>query len=114
MSQTDSSTHINQVGRVIVPVSDQDRAIDLYLGELGFEKRVDVTTMKMRGGSKWRRHVQQQPSALPGAPGAGSAGVPWPPNTGQPGASISVSFTLGDPGQGLVHDARGDQSGDVA
>ncbi len=33
---------ITQVGRVIVPVSDQDRALEFYTGIFGFEKRVDV------------------------------------------------------------------------
>jgi catechol 2,3-dioxygenase-like lactoylglutathione lyase family enzyme len=40
MPQT--STRITQVGTVIVPVSDQDRALDFYVGTLGFEKRMDV------------------------------------------------------------------------
>ena len=32
----------NKIATVIVPVSDQDRAIEFYVGKLGFEKRVDV------------------------------------------------------------------------
>ena len=36
-----SSTSINQVGAVFVPVTDQDRALEFYVGTLGFEKRVD-------------------------------------------------------------------------
>lgn len=32
---------ITRVGTVILPVSDQDRALDFYVGELGFEKRID-------------------------------------------------------------------------
>ena len=35
-------TRITQVGTVIVPVSDQDQALDFYLGTLGFEKRLDA------------------------------------------------------------------------
>jgi catechol 2,3-dioxygenase-like lactoylglutathione lyase family enzyme len=38
---TSTTTRINQVGAVFVPVSDQDRSLAFYLGELGFEKRVD-------------------------------------------------------------------------
>lgn len=30
------------VGAVGVPVSDQDRALEFYVGQLGFEKRVDA------------------------------------------------------------------------
>jgi len=33
-----------------VPVTDQDRAIDFYVGTLGFEKRLDVD---MGGGRRW-------------------------------------------------------------
>jgi catechol 2,3-dioxygenase-like lactoylglutathione lyase family enzyme len=36
MSQAGSSTVINRVGRVAVPVSDQDRAIQFYVDKLGF------------------------------------------------------------------------------
>jgi catechol 2,3-dioxygenase-like lactoylglutathione lyase family enzyme len=35
-------THINQIGTVVVPVTDQDRAIEFYVETLGFEKRTDV------------------------------------------------------------------------
>jgi catechol 2,3-dioxygenase-like lactoylglutathione lyase family enzyme len=33
---------IKEVGRVMVPVSDQDRAIEFYVEKLGFEKRADT------------------------------------------------------------------------
>jgi len=33
---------VTQVGRVCVSVSDTDRALDFYVGKLGFEKVVDV------------------------------------------------------------------------
>jgi catechol 2,3-dioxygenase-like lactoylglutathione lyase family enzyme len=42
MTETERTTHITEVGAVIVPVSDQDRALDFYLGTLGFEKRLDA------------------------------------------------------------------------
>ena len=32
----------NKIATVIVPVSDQDRAIEFYVDKLGFEKRVDL------------------------------------------------------------------------
>lgn len=38
---TERTTHITRVGTVIIPVSDQDRALEFYLGTLGFEKRID-------------------------------------------------------------------------
>lgn len=35
-------THIDGIGRVVVPVTDQDRALEFYLGTLGMEKRAEV------------------------------------------------------------------------
>ena len=35
--------HITEVGRVAVPATDQDRALEFYVGTLGFEVRTDVT-----------------------------------------------------------------------
>ncbi len=42
MAETESRTRITQVGTVIVPVTDQDRALEFYVETLGFEKRTDV------------------------------------------------------------------------
>ncbi len=50
MSDTQTSTNITQVGTVIVPVSDQDRAIAFYCDKLGFEKRSD---MPFGNGDRW-------------------------------------------------------------
>jgi catechol 2,3-dioxygenase-like lactoylglutathione lyase family enzyme len=36
------TTRIIGVGTVGVPVTDQDRALEFYVGELGFEKRRDL------------------------------------------------------------------------
>jgi catechol 2,3-dioxygenase-like lactoylglutathione lyase family enzyme len=35
-------THITEVGTVGIPVTDQQRAVDFYVGTLGFEKRRDM------------------------------------------------------------------------
>jgi catechol 2,3-dioxygenase-like lactoylglutathione lyase family enzyme len=40
MSKT--RTRANKIATVIIPVSDQDGAVDFYVNKLGFEKRVDV------------------------------------------------------------------------
>ena len=37
-----TKTRINKVGTVVIPVSDQERAIEFYVDTLGFEKRADV------------------------------------------------------------------------
>ena len=33
---------VNKIATVIIPVADQDRAVDFYVQKLGFTKRVDV------------------------------------------------------------------------
>jgi catechol 2,3-dioxygenase-like lactoylglutathione lyase family enzyme len=45
-----STTRITEVRTVGVPVTDQDRALEFYLGKLGFEKRLDVP---FGGGQRW-------------------------------------------------------------
>ena len=40
MSQT--KTRLSQIGTIVIPVSDQERAIAFYVDTLGFEKRTDV------------------------------------------------------------------------
>jgi catechol 2,3-dioxygenase-like lactoylglutathione lyase family enzyme len=35
--------HITEIGRVTVPAADQDRALEFYVGTLGFELRTDET-----------------------------------------------------------------------
>jgi catechol 2,3-dioxygenase-like lactoylglutathione lyase family enzyme len=39
---TTTKTRVNKVSTVVIPVSDQERAIEFYVEKLGFEKRVDV------------------------------------------------------------------------
>ena len=39
---TSTKTRVNKIGTVVVPVADQQRAIEFYTEKLGFEKRVDV------------------------------------------------------------------------
>ena len=41
MTETGGTTRITEVGTVIIPVSDQDRAIEFFVGTPGFEKRLD-------------------------------------------------------------------------
>src|ERR1700730_5520304 len=41
MTETETRTQITQVGTVIVPVTDQERALEFYIDKLGFEKRTD-------------------------------------------------------------------------
>lgn len=45
-----SGTTIDKVTTVMVPVSDQDKAIEFYTGKLGFETRADTPFGK---GDRW-------------------------------------------------------------
>jgi lactoylglutathione lyase len=47
MTAAGKITGVHTIG---VPVSDQDRALDFYVGTLGFEKRLDAD---MGGGRRW-------------------------------------------------------------
>jgi catechol 2,3-dioxygenase-like lactoylglutathione lyase family enzyme len=46
----ETRTRITEVRTVGVPVTNQDRALELYVGALGFEKRVDVPSGE---GERW-------------------------------------------------------------
>jgi predicted enzyme related to lactoylglutathione lyase len=44
------STQVSRLANVIIPVADQDRALEFYTEALGLEKRVDVP---FGDGSRW-------------------------------------------------------------
>jgi catechol 2,3-dioxygenase-like lactoylglutathione lyase family enzyme len=50
MTETESKTHMTQVGTIIVPVADQDLALTFYTEKLGFEKRADTP---FGSGERW-------------------------------------------------------------
>src|SRR3954449_1519504 len=83
MSQT--TTSIKQVGRVMVPVSDQDQAIAFYTEKLGFEVRADIP---FGDGDRW---VEVGP---PGAPT--NLALVSPRNEFQPGANTNVALDTDD------------------
>lgn len=77
---------ITQVGRVMVPVSDQDAAIAFYVGTLGFSLVADVPF----GDSE--RWVEVAP------PGGGTAIALVPPRgTYQPGRMTGIALVSADP-----------------
>ena len=85
MSETQSRTRITEVGRVIVPVSDQDRALEFYTEKLGFEKRMDVP---YGDGNRWLEV---------GPPGAPTSIALVPPREGEPtGVETRISLTTED------------------
>jgi catechol 2,3-dioxygenase-like lactoylglutathione lyase family enzyme len=85
MTETATKTRITQVGTVIVPVSDQDRALEFYLDKLGFEKRSDTP---YGNGERW---VEVAPS------GAATTIALVPPRAEDPiGIDTHVGFTTED------------------
>ncbi|MFB4298800.1 VOC family protein [Actinomadura sp. NTSP31] len=50
MSDTTTTGTVRKVANVIIPVRDQDRALDFYCGTLGLDKRVD---QPFGGGYRW-------------------------------------------------------------
>jgi catechol 2,3-dioxygenase-like lactoylglutathione lyase family enzyme len=77
-----TSTRIAKIGVVVVPVSDQERAIDFYVGKLGFEKRTDVP---FGNGYRW---VEVAPA------GAESAIAIVPPPPGKPTGNVETGIGL--------------------
>jgi catechol 2,3-dioxygenase-like lactoylglutathione lyase family enzyme len=63
------STRITGVGTVGVPVTDQDRALEFYVGKLGFEKRRDLPF----GPGRW---IEVAPPGSPTTIALVPAGVP--------------------------------------
>ena len=84
MPQT--ATHIQQLGRVIIPVSDQDKALEFYTEKLGFEVRADVPFGE---GDRW---LEVAPT------GSAAAIAIMPPRPGEtPNNTQScVAFTTDD------------------
>jgi catechol 2,3-dioxygenase-like lactoylglutathione lyase family enzyme len=78
-------TTIQKVGRVMVPVADQDAAIAWYRDKLGFELLADVP---FGDGERW---VEVAP------PGGGPALALVPPRGDyQPGRNTGIGFETGD------------------
>lgn len=71
MAETDTKTHLTQVSTVMVPVTDQDRAIEFYTEKLGFETRADIP---FGDGERW---VEVAP------PGAATTVALIPPREGE-------------------------------
>ena len=70
-----TGTRITEVRTVSIPVTDQDRALEFYVGKLGFEKRLEAP---YGDGQRW---IEVAPSGaattialVPPGPG-GSAGI---------------------------------------
>jgi catechol 2,3-dioxygenase-like lactoylglutathione lyase family enzyme len=81
MSDTEGATRITRVGTVILPVRDQDRALEFFVSTLGFETRLDGP---FGAGQGW---IAVAP------PGAATTIALVPQGSA---AGIEVSFATGD------------------
>jgi catechol 2,3-dioxygenase-like lactoylglutathione lyase family enzyme len=79
-------TQIKEIGRTIIPVSDQDAAISFYTEKLGFSVTADVPFGE---GDRW---VEVKPPK-------GEAAIALTPPQGdyQPGRDTGIALVSGDP-----------------
>ena len=77
-----TATRISKVGTVVIPVADQDKAIEFYVDTLGFEKRADVP---FGNGYRW---VEVAP------PGADTTIALAPPPEGKPSGNRETGIGL--------------------
>jgi predicted enzyme related to lactoylglutathione lyase len=82
---TTTASGIGAISLVIIPSTDQDRSIEFYVQELGFEKRTDVAF-----GDRYRWVEVYPPSGTTGIALA-------PPREGDPtGVQTGISLTSDD------------------
>jgi catechol 2,3-dioxygenase-like lactoylglutathione lyase family enzyme len=86
-----TSTRISKIGTVVIPVSDQERAIEFYVETLGFEKRADVPFAE---GYRWVE-------VAPGDADTTIAIVPPPP--GKPTGNVETGIGLNTDDIDAVH-----------
>ena len=106
MAETGSKTVIDRVGRVAVPVSDQDRAIEFYTEKLGFSLDADIS---VDGNYRW---VEVSPPA-----GSTSLAIVPPPDYASDRIGIDTNVILTTDDIDEAHDelsARGVDVDDVS
>jgi catechol 2,3-dioxygenase-like lactoylglutathione lyase family enzyme len=86
---------ITRVGTVIVPVSDQDSALEFYVGKLGFEKRLDAFFTEDQRWIEVAPPGAETTIALVRAPGEGDAVI-----------EVSLATGNADAAHGVVQGAR--------
>jgi catechol 2,3-dioxygenase-like lactoylglutathione lyase family enzyme len=107
MNEAASKTGITGVGRVAVPVSDQDRALSFYADKLGFEVRADIPY----GEGSEMRWIEVA------APGSATPLAIVPPRPGGPvGVDTNVILTTRDidASQGALKEAGVDVDEEVS
>jgi catechol 2,3-dioxygenase-like lactoylglutathione lyase family enzyme len=86
-----TATRISKIGTVVIPVADQDRAIEFYVETLGFEKRADVP---FGDGYRW---VEVAP------PEATTTIAIVPPPPGKPTGNVETGIGLNTDDIDSVH-----------
>jgi len=76
------STHVSKIANVIIPVTDQDRALEFYTETLGLELRLDVP---MGDAGRWIEVVP---------PGADTPIALCPPGPGSTAGGKDTGITL--------------------
>jgi catechol 2,3-dioxygenase-like lactoylglutathione lyase family enzyme len=102
MAASSTQTRIGQVGRVMVPVEDQDRAIDFYVDKLGFEKTADIP---FGNGDRW---VEVKPAG-----GTASIALVVPPEGRGERAPIDTRIALDTDDIDATYEALKDSGVDV-
>ena len=77
-----TTTRVTRLGTVIIPIADQDRAIEFYVDKLGLEKRADVP---FGNGYRW---VEVAPA------GADTTIALAPPPEGKPSEGRETGISL--------------------
>jgi catechol 2,3-dioxygenase-like lactoylglutathione lyase family enzyme len=96
-----TKTAIAKIGVVVIPVSDQDRAIEFYVEKLGFEKRADVP---FGNGYRW---VEVGPA------GAETTIAIVPPPPGKPTGNVETGIGLNTDDIDALHAELGERGVDV-
>jgi len=83
---SDTTAQIKQIATVVVPVSDQERALDFYVSKLGLQKGADVP---MGDQYRWLE-------VAPAEGGTTIAIVSPPPGKPSPGVETGISLQTDD------------------
>jgi catechol 2,3-dioxygenase-like lactoylglutathione lyase family enzyme len=87
-----TKTRVNKINTVVIPVTDQDRAIEFYVETLGFQKRADIP---FGNGYRW----------VEVAPGDGETTIALaPPPDGKPTGNRETGIGLQTDGIDAYHE----------
>jgi catechol 2,3-dioxygenase-like lactoylglutathione lyase family enzyme len=97
---SDTTMNITEVGTVIVPVTDQNRALEFYVGTLGFEVRVDG---EFAPGQRW----------LEVAPRGGATSIALVPVADGDNTRVSLATTNAEADHAALTEAGVDAGDDL-